>query len=750
MVGNLKTPATRQTRIGNSRFLLLVLLTTAFGVTTAHAALQFDVFLGYDGTVREASWFPVVCEIKNDGPPFTGMVEVSPGDYSKGQTQQMPVELPTGTVKRLVIPAFAVGRYAAAWNVRLVDERGKVRGEQTALRPRRQIGWEIPLIGSLSRTASGAPVLRPIMGDKSDAQPAAARLQASIFPDNPLVLEGLDSVYVSSEVAADLRASQVNALLSWMNAGGHLIVGIEQISDITASPWLRNVLPCEPKEIRIVPQHPELQAWLRTGGPTNAPADSVDQTQRFPGRNRQRQPGVPIPAPARRSIRPGVSVENPFADSEADAAFELADLPAATCTLRDGRVVTAAGDTPLIITANRGQGRVTALMFSPEREPLKSWRNLPTFWAKLAEVPGVLYVSTDYYAGYGQSADGIFGAMIDSRQVQKLPIGWLLLLLLVYLLVIGPLDQWWLKRIGKPMLTWITFPCYVILFSLLIYLIGYKLRSGEAEFNELHVVDVLRNGERAELRGRTYASIYSPSNQKYPIESRQKFATFRSEFFGSSGGQGSEKATVWQNGDSFKAEVFVPVWTSQLYISDWWQSSALPLTVKVERRGDDEHWQVTVQNQTDRPVKAAQLVIDDWIMPLGELPAGQTKAISVKRPDGIALRDFVMRHGQGFQSAVQQRQFAFGESKGGRISDLANASMAASFVKHAGGADNYNSMGFVVPPGLDLSRVVEHGNAVLLAWVPDFAPVKPLNQFRPKRSFRHTLWRVPVAVGISQ
>ena len=258
-------------------------------------------------------------------------------------------------------------------------------------------------------------------------------------------------------------------------------------------------------------------------------------------------------------MRPGVSVENPFADSEADAAFELADLPAATCTLRDGRVVTATGDTPLIITANRGQGRVTALMFSPEREPLKSWRNLPTFWVKLAEVLGVLYVSADYYVGYGQSTDGIFGAMIDSRQVQKLPIGWLLLLLLVYLLVIGPLDQWWLKRIGKPMLTWITFPCYVILFSLLIYLIGYKLRSGEAEFNELHVVDVLRNGERAELRGRTYASIYSPSNQKYPIESRQKFATFRSEFLGSSGGQGSEKATVWQNGDSFKAEVFIPI-----------------------------------------------------------------------------------------------------------------------------------------------------------------------------------------------
>ena len=54
----------------------------------------------------------------------------------------------------------------------------------------RQIGWEIPLIGSLARTASGAPVLRPIARDQADAQPASARIQPQIFPENPLVLEG--------------------------------------------------------------------------------------------------------------------------------------------------------------------------------------------------------------------------------------------------------------------------------------------------------------------------------------------------------------------------------------------------------------------------------------------------------------------------------------------------------------------------------------------------------------------------------
>src|SRR2546427_8444967 len=94
----------------------------------------------------------------------------------------------------------------------------------------------------------------------------------------------------------------------------------------------------------------------------------------------------------------------------------------------------------------------------------------------------------------GMSVDGVFGAMIDSRQVRKLPVQWLLLLLVVYLLVIGPVDQFCLKRANKQMLTWVTFPVYVALFSLLIYYICYKLRAAETEWNELHVVEILPHG----------------------------------------------------------------------------------------------------------------------------------------------------------------------------------------------------------------------------------------------------------------
>lgn len=722
----MKSTGLRLTRSFLSVGFLLITL-------AARGALQFDVFVGYDGIGREACWLPIVCEIKNDGLPINGVIEVSPGNYSRGQTHSVPVELPTGTLKRVTIPVFAPSRHSPMWNVRLTGERGKTIAEQTAQRPRRQVGWEIPLMGSLSRTASGSPAIRGILREGAgEAQPVSARFQAPIFPDNPLVLEGLNAIYLSSEVAGTLRTSQANALIGWMNAGGHLIVGVEQVSDVSASPWLASQMPTEPKDMKTIAGHPEFQTWVR--GPLGYKSAAISDPEFGFG-------GQPVKKSQRAQT---VSPEAPFADLLDDSKFELEDMQVVTGVLRDGRVVFSSGGVPVMVTANRGLGRITALMFSPEREPFKSWKHTSAFWARMLEVPGRLYASTDYSPAYGQSPDGIFGALIDSRQVHKLPIGWLLLLLIVYLAVIGPFDQWWLKRIGKPMLTWITFPCYVALFSLMIYFIGYKLRAGESEYNELHLVDVLRNGDKAELRGRTYVSIYSPNNAKFALESKQKFATLRGEFLGL-GTEAGERAAVVQHGDSFKAEVFVPVWTSQLYLSDWWQGAALPFEVTVVPQADG--WRVTVKNNTATAVKASQLVIQDRVVTLGEVAAGATASFTAKTEASLSLSQFVQQHAGNFQRVAQQRQSAFGASKGGRLSDPATSTMTASFLSQMHPQMQNYMQSFILPPGLDLSHTVERGGAVLLAWSPDTSPVAALNQFKPRRSAKNTLWRVPVAVG---
>jgi hypothetical protein len=699
------------------------------GAGSVRAEVRFDVFLGYDGTVREATWFPITCEIVNNGPPFQGFIEVSPSSYGKGQTQRLPIELPTGTLKRVVIPTFAPSRYQTPWDVRLVDSRGKVREEVVAVRPQKQVGWETKLIGALPRTAAGMVSLRSTKRDQPDMQPAAARFQTEMFPDNPLVLEGLDAIYLNSETAVALRSSQANALLAWMNAGGHLIVAIEQVNDVTGVPWLRNIMPCEPREIISLAKHGELNDWLHQ---RSAVTNSTSTSR--PARPQRNQPGEASAA--------GDVVANAFGELISDSVFEAAELRVVAGPNRDGRTVVAAAGTPLIITANRNLGRITVLMFSPEREPFKSWKGLPALWTVLLEVPLTLYTSTDYYPGYGLGADGIFGAMIDSRQVHKLPVGWLLLLLLVYLVVIGPLDRLWLKKINKPMLTWITFPCYVLFFSGLIYFIGYKLRAGDSEYSELHVVDVLPNGERAELRGRTYASIYSPANAKYPMQSALKYATLRGEYLASRGGETSEKAELLHTGDNFKAEVFVPVWTSQLYLSDWWQSSEALLTASLKPGPDG--WTLTVENLSGKNIATAKLAVGERIYDVGEIPAGRYLTVALPNSKATALQTFVSSQAGTFHNAAQQRQYAFGSRGSGRIDDLPTASMVASLLGEVG--QSRGGISFVTPPGLDVSGAVGRGSAVLLAWAPDSSPVPPLNQAKTKRTAANTLWRLPISI----
>jgi hypothetical protein len=706
-------------------FAALVLLTL-----NLRAALQFDVSLGLDSHVREGCWFPITCEILNDGPAFEAVIEVAGGGLGQGGlTRLVPVELPTGTRKRITIPVFRGNAYNENWDVRLKDSTGRKRGE--SLQPRLlPVSRNTVLLGSLARNAGWTPAFQKILANNATFEPAAARLQAQSFPDNALVLEGMDALYLNSERAADLRVQQVAALDSWLNAGGHLIVGIEAVSDINNAAWLRRLMPLDLAGTRVLTPGTDLEDWLRSPVPRSMVEAVPAPTQ---------------PQSKGQSKTNNVTLQAPFSNVGTDARFDAAELTVATGTLHDGKVLVAAGDTPLVVTRRVGHGRVTALLFSPEREPVKSWRNQPAFWSRLTEVPSRWYVSNESYYNNGSGVDGIFGAMIDSRQVRKLPIHWLLLLLLAYLAIIGPVDQVWLRKLGKPMLTWITFPCYVALFSGLIYLVGYKLRAGESEWNELHVVDVFPSGQRTELRGHSFGSIYSPVNQQYQFQSAASAAAFRGESSGGYGSQsGDQRGRVVQSENSFKADVFVPVWTSQLYVSDWLQTAEAPFFASVENSTGG--WKATVQNRLDKPLTHACLVLNGQLFELGQVPARQTRSFTrASSGNNMPLGNFVSQHGASFQNAVQQRRSAFGAMEGGRLDDLPNSCMAASFLAHLNGQGANNA--FVAPPSFDLSRAADAGSAILLAWSDDQSPAKPLNQFSPRRKTVNTLWRLTLPMN---
>src|SRR5262249_39660699 len=149
-------------------------------------------------------------------------------------------------------------------------------------------------LGALARTAGGTPSLSAVAPQSLELQPPSARFLPSIFPDNPLVLEGLDTLYLNSEKASELKDNQISALYAWLYSGGHLIVAVEQITDIAAARWLQNLFPCDLKETQTVNQHPELQNWVRAASPRRS-SRAVVRLATPPDRSRSgaRMPGSP-------------------------------------------------------------------------------------------------------------------------------------------------------------------------------------------------------------------------------------------------------------------------------------------------------------------------------------------------------------------------------------------------------------------------------------------------------------------------
>lgn len=708
--------------------VLLSLLLLSAGTQNAAAALQFDVFAGYDSYAKEGEWFPVTFEVNHDGPSFRAVIEISSAQFNRAQARRIPVDLPTGTLKRITIPVFATTRYGT-WEARLLDEKGKeIDKRELDYQKLRHRASASVIMGTLSRTAAGVPAFPDIKIRNPDLQPVVARLQTTIFPDNPIALSGLSTLYLSSERALELKDAQIKALLAWLQGGGHLIVGVEQIGDVNGSPWLREILPCQLTSTKNVSAQGAFLNWLREEGVVEAEEDAEKIASR-PGQGKKKT-----------TSGSGALYKAAGTNLLADAEFESSEIQVAVAQVRNGRVIASADNTPLAIEGPYGRGRITVLTFSPERQPFNAWKNRNWLWALMAEIPPKYYESSDYYQ-WGISPDSVFASMIESQQLRKLPLAGLVGLLIVYLVVIGPVDQLVLRRLNKQMLTWITFPCYVLLFSGLIYFIGFKLRAGDTEYSELHVVDVFPNNDKAILRGRTYASIYSPANNRYRLESEQFIASLRGEYVANWGaGQENSQAQVTYLGNRFTADVYVPVWTSQSYVNDWWQPvSVSPLSVTVS---DGKPLRVTVKNNLDRALQHSRLCVDGIIYQVGALDAGSEKVLSLQGMQGIPVRDFARGQSSNFYDAGQYRRETFG-SESSRVKwDLPLAASAACFITQMN--NEPQNQQFVAAEGLDLSRYATNGSVIFLAWDGGQTLTKPLNKFTSKRGAQNSLLRVVI------
>lgn len=733
-VGHNAPPTPSQVRMRPGLLVAGFLLLLGLLMPKARAEIQLDVFAGFEGAARMGHWFPVAVEVFNDGGTFDATIELGFGGTAADR-QVLRESLPTGTRKRFLLTAHASSANASGVHVRVADSLGKTLAERTQNLV--FVLAEGSLLGAIPATSSGLPSMPGASSEAWDGNVRMARMDPAYFPENPLALEGLGGLYLHSDRLASFRPAQVDALLAWVHNGGHLVLALEQVTGADSAPALKSLLPIQPRNSGAVVVGPALLDWIRS-----APARPSH--------------GFESPSPRLRS-RKGKDGDQPprsgrlFQTAPGDGLDRGLESPTVLGPLApDARPVISVGGTTIASTRAVGWGRVTLLGWNPEREPLRGAAASGHFWAALFGVPPQLLTSEALLTWSATIFDDVMSALVETEQVRKLPIVSLLALLVVYLVVIGPFDRWLVRRLRKPILTWVTFPAYVVVFSLMLYAIGFHLRAGKTEWNEFHLVDLHplgTNALAAGVRGRTYGSVYSPSNDRYALSLDRDSAVFRRPFGETDLVGGNSGLLSRSKAEGMDAELFVPIWTSRTATAEWAGTATAPFETALS----PDATTISFRNTGPDRITAIWVVESGLVHgPIRDLPPGGTAALNRRSGGGVSRMGFLEEHLPRFRAVLNHRRAMFGRSDDPpRLTDRGATVVAASIL----GSDapppeetdereedrGYRSRGAA---GQDMSSLLRDGGLLVFALVEDHRPSGPLNRFEVSRHRTTTVFRM--------
>ena len=167
----------------------------------------------------------------------------------------------------------------------------------------------------------------------------------------------------------------------------------------------------------------------------------------------------------------------------------------------------------LIARTPHGLGQVTLLGFDLDEGPMVRWGGQPDFWSSFLHLR--TGTAGDNAAGDADSEQNVdLASRLQNHlehfaDVPVISFGWVALLILLYILIVGPLDYVLLRKlIGRLEFTWITFPIIVLSISALAYLAASALKGHELRINKVDLVDVdLQGGQTV---GQTWFTLFSP------------------------------------------------------------------------------------------------------------------------------------------------------------------------------------------------------------------------------------------------
>jgi hypothetical protein len=423
--------------------------------------IDLDIQAGYNGYFRKGQWTPVQVSVSNTGDNLTGEIRVRTGKLSglAETTYLTPVDLPRNS-RKLIFLYVSLEGYKQQIQVEVVDRSGRVVKQE----------------GADIRAVDRGDVLSAVITDSSfgsvdltarspgSGQVLQANWQIENIPPVADALTGLDVMLFHDVDTGTLTADQLVAIKDWVLTGGHLIV-------TGGDPWQRttaafgNLLPVSLNGSETLNSLAPLADYLRQS------ADGLDE--------------------------------------DITATRNIHDASA--------RTMVSAEDIPLLVRESYGEGVVDFLAIDPNAEPLRSWSDQDQLWYTMLSTRGQRPSWTRGFNDWDTAREATLTTSSTTLPTFVQLCGFLVL----YVLLIGPLNYLVLKRLNRREVAWITIPVLILGFSVLAYSVGFSLRGNVATINRLTVVRAWNDSDQAHVM--SLIGVQSPRRSSYEIVANQGY-----------------------------------------------------------------------------------------------------------------------------------------------------------------------------------------------------------------------------------
>jgi hypothetical protein len=463
----------RKFGVALAMLVLLCCATTMPSAALAKVKLTIDV--GWENKFRPGKWTPLFLTLQESEPRQVVVEVYCPTDrrYALNVKQGLTIG-----PQPVTVPIYVPLSY------RLDETTVTVRAADSGRRLEYLIVNDFPVYGNQSGPQA-VPVLDPfilISGNSGGERMLQAQLRhqnintayiaTNRLPITPVGYESMDVLLLNQPDFARFNVEQQGAIATWVRSGGLLVIIPGSDPAPTIGP-IAEILPARLGEIQQISLDPSI---VKKAG-----------------------------LPARFAKLTGRELREPAPDSKPIPLFDPAGPSAVRRWVGMGQVMILPVD-------------VSNLAFDDSEKGLAFWRS--TFKG-LIQLPVAVDSNNSNY--YGSSEDPRRSIAVrqtldwigDVPGAGSFGFSYVAIVLLAMMLIVGPVDWFLLKWMGRQPWTWVTISGWIGLITLGSIFIGHIFKSGEVHYRSASLLDEAGGARVASI---DMIGIYSPQTTEYDLE----------------------------------------------------------------------------------------------------------------------------------------------------------------------------------------------------------------------------------------